>query len=61
MRDFLATPQGMIVGGGVALGVGALCLMGFIAAMLTAIGWIFCGVGALGVGYGFFKIMRGQR
>ena len=61
MRDFLGRPQGMMVGGGAALAVGALCLTPFIADMITAIGYIFCGVGALGVGYGFFKIMRGER
>lgn len=54
-------PQGMMVGGGATLAMGALCLTLFIVYMITAIGYIFCGVGALGVGYGFFKIMRGER
>ena len=50
-----------MVGGGATLAMGALCLTLFIVYMITAIGYIFCGVGALGVGYGFFKIMRGER
>lgn len=61
MREFLFTSQGLIIVGAALIGVAVLCLSGILIAMITAIGYMSAGLGALAAGYGLLKMWRGMR